>query len=77
MVKNTAVTGEGFAKLKPLKKLRSLNVGGCADIEGYFMQLSDHAELRMLYVHDCMVAEDEVAELEGHNPRLAIFGDED
>ncbi len=75
VVKDTAVTGEGFAHLKPLKNLRSLNVDGCRDIDGYLMDLSGLTELRMLYVYGCTVSDEQVTEIENHNPRLAVFGD--
>jgi hypothetical protein len=67
------VTGAGLAYLKPLTKLRTLNLRHCDVANADLAHLEGFEELRMLYLKGTKVDEDKIDEFKSKMNSLAVF----
>ena len=72
-LEDTKVTGAGLVRLKPLEKLRVLNLSGCTVSDADLPNLVGHDALRMLYLHRCNVTAEGVRKFKKKMVSLAIY----
>lgn len=67
------MTGAGLAHLKPLEKIRVLNLDRTDVVDGDLDQLAGFTNMRMLYLRGCKVSQESVSQLDDAVSGLSVY----